>query len=354
MNHFAIKCCSTSQRQQQRPTREVKNVTLASTPISRVGLFDDSRNDETAVPPVKTLSAHQTGTAGNCQRETVDRVEMDRNVGYTTLVVGSHKVKFEYDTGSPCNILPLRDYKLATGDDNLQQITQTADTITVYGGRKIRVTGNANLQVHRNGKSYELHFKVMSGANYQPLLSRPACMDIGALRWIDDDSIHPLCESTASVNSTDTGAKQTAAVNERQSDKLHAEYADVFEGLGRLPGQHHIKLDSAVHPVIHAPRRVPVALRDELKTKLDEMVQQDIITPVTEPTDWVSSVLLIAKPGKLRVCLDPRDLNIAIMREHYPMPTLEEISTRLGRASVFTVLDAKSGFWQVELDEESS
>ena len=167
-------------------------------------------------------------------------------------------------------------------------------------------------------------------------------------------SIHPLCESTPSVNSTDTGAKPTAAVNERQFDKLHAEYADVFEGLGRLPGQHHIKLDSAVHPVIHAPRRVPVALRDELKTKLDDMVQQDIITPVTEPTDWVSSVLLVAKPGKLRVCIDPRDLNIAIMREHYPMPMLEEISTRLGRASVFTVLDAKSGFWQVELDEESS
>ena len=100
-------------------------------------------------------------------------------------------MKFECDTGSQCNILPLRDYKLATGDDNLQQITQTADTITVYGGRKIRVTGNANLQVHRNGNSYELHFKVMSGANYQPLLSRRACMDIGALRWIGDDSIYP-------------------------------------------------------------------------------------------------------------------------------------------------------------------
>ena len=136
MNHFAIKCRSTSQRQ-QRPARKVKNVTLASTPISQVGLYDDSRNGETAVPPVKTLSAHETGTAGNRQRETVDRVEMDRNVGYTTLVVGSHKVKFECDTGSQCSILPLRDYKLATGDDNLQQITQTADTITVYGGRKI-------------------------------------------------------------------------------------------------------------------------------------------------------------------------------------------------------------------------
>ena len=46
MDHFAIKCRSTSQRQQQRPTRKVKNVTLASTPISRVGIFNDSWNND--------------------------------------------------------------------------------------------------------------------------------------------------------------------------------------------------------------------------------------------------------------------------------------------------------------------
>ena len=97
-----------------------------------------------------------------------------------------------------------------------------------------------------------------------------------------------------------------------------------------------------------------MALRDKLKHELREMVNDDIIAPVSEPTEWVSSLLLVSKPRQLRICMDPRDLNRAIKREHYQMPTIEEIATRLSGARVFTVVDAKNGFWQVELDEESS
>ena len=57
---------------------------------------------------------------------------------------------------------------------------------------------------------------------------------------------------------------------------------------------------------------------------------------------------------KIRICLDPRDLNVAIKREHFPMPTIEEIATRLNGAKLFSVFDASNGFWQVEHDEESS
>ena len=84
------------------------------------------------------------------------------------------------------------------------------------------------------------------------------------------------------------------------------------------------------------------------------MVEEGILTPVNEPTDWVSSMVTVVKPNKLRICIDPKDLNRAIKRSHYPMPTIEEVATKLGKAKVFTVLDAKSGFWQIKLDEESS
>ena len=58
------------------------------------------------------------------------------------------------------------------------------------------------------------------------------------------------------------------------------------------------------------------------------------------------------KNNKLRICLDPRDLNKAIQRSHYPIPTLEDVATRLNKAKVFSVLDNnKSGFWQVMLME---
>ena len=75
------------------------------------------------------------------------------------------------------------------------------------------------------------------------------------------------------------------------------------------------------------------------------MVRQEIIAPVTEPTKWVSSMVVVQKKnGKVRVCLDPRNLNQAIMRSHYPLPTIEEVATRLTNPKLFTVLDAKSGF----------
>ena len=124
--------------------------------------------------------------------------------------------------------------------------------------------------------------------------------------------------------------------------------------MGDLPGEYHIVTDDAVPPVVHPPRRVPVALRNQIKEKLDEMVASDVITPVTEPTEWVSSMLVIAKPNKLRICLDPRDLNKAISREHYQLPTVEDVATRLSQAKKFTVVDAKDGFWQKRHDTESS
>ena len=50
------------------------------------------------------------------------------------------------------------------------------------------------------------------------------------------------------------------------------------------------------------------------------------------------------KNGKICICLDPQHLNKAVRRCHYPLPTIEEVATRLTNAKVFSVLDAKSGF----------
>jgi hypothetical protein len=60
------------------------------------------------------------------------------------------------------------------------------------------------------------------------------------------------------------------------------------------------------------------------------------------------------RSGKLHICIDTRDLNKAILREHYQLPTQQEITSRLTGAKYFSKLDATSGFWQMPLDEESS
>ena len=65
-------------------------------------------------------------------------------------------------------------------------------------------------------------------------------------------------------------------------------------------------------------------------------------------------VVMPKQNGNLRICLDPKDLNCAVLREHYPLPTIEDIATSLHGAKVFTILDVRSGFWHISLDEESS
>ena len=78
------------------------------------------------------------------------------------------------------------------------------------------------------------------------------------------------------------------------------------------------------------------------------------IAKVTEPTEWVSSIVVVLKNNKVRICLDPKDLNRAIRREHYPSPTVEDMVASIPDAKVFSVVDAKAGFLQIKLDYESS
>ena len=78
------------------------------------------------------------------------------------------------------------------------------------------------------------------------------------------------------------------------------------------------------------------------------------IIKVEEPTEWVSSMVVALKKDKVRICIDPKDLNKAIKREHHPMKTVEEVVSTISGAKLFSVLDAKSGFLQIKLDYESS
>ena len=144
-------------------------------------------------------------------------------------------------------------------------------------------------------------------------------------------------------------------LNTNKTDSLVKQFKDVFEGLGCLKTPYRIKVDPSVRPTICPPRNQPVALKSRIKEELDRMEQTKVIKKVEEPTDWVNAMVVVEKPctKKLRICLDPRPLNKAILREHYQLPTLEDISTRLTGAKVFSKLDASHGYWQVPLDEES-
>ena len=85
------------------------------------------------------------------------------------------------------------------------------------------------------------------------------------------------------------------------------------------------------------------------------MKQLDIIEEIDEPSEWVSSLVIVEKADeRLRVCLDPSDLNKVIKREHHPMPTAETVMSEMSEAKYFSKLEAQNGYWQIKVDEESS
>ena len=84
------------------------------------------------------------------------------------------------------------------------------------------------------------------------------------------------------------------------------------------------------------------------------MIEIDVIEKVEQPTDWVNSVMYVTKPsGELHICLDPKDLNTCVRRPHHYTWVLDDILPRLQGASVFSILDARSGYWNVKLKDES-
>ena len=146
------------------------------------------------------------------------------------------------------------------------------------------------------------------------------------------------------------------AVEQDLKGTVLKKYPELFNGkkLGCLPQSHEIRLKESAIPTIDAQRKVPVAIRKDYKKTLDKMVELEVIKKIDEPTEWVSSPVLVRKKsGEIRVCLDPRSLNENIMREHYPLPVKSELTSDMGRAKYFTKLDARMAFWQVPLKEES-
>ena len=264
------------------------------------------------------------------------------------LETGSH-IRFQVDTGAQCNVLPLSIYKKATKDSALAHVSPSRMRVTAYGGTTLPVVGTVLLRVWRGKSSCRLDCKLVDGINIRPLLGRKACIGMKLVSYIDNDELNKPETGDAPVYSVGVPGPLT-------TQQLIQQYPAVFgDGVGRLEGQYHIRLDESITPVQHSPRRVPVPLREVLQHTLADLTQQGIIAPVQRPTPWISSMVIVRKKnGTLRICLDPKDLNRAIRREHYPLPTIEDVATRLHGAKVFTVLDVSKGFWHVELDEPSS
>ena len=118
-------------------------------------------------------------------------------------------------------------------------------------------------------------------------------------------------------------------------------------------------------PARHAPRKVPIHLEDAFKEEIKSLVELGILEEVKEHTDWVNSYVIVEKDSryhhspnhtvnrKLKICLDPRDLNEALEREPYYTHSVDEITAKLQGMTVFTTVNFKKGYWMVVLHPDS-
>lgn len=232
------------------------------------------------------------------------------------------------DSGAEANVMSKQVF------DSLRyrpQLRNTESALFSYGGNRLSTIGVATVRLRHKRRNYHTEFFVVD-SNVQTLLGLPSCQQLDVVRRVD------------AVKSA-----QTTHV------ALIDEFADVFTGIGCMPREYHIVIDKSVQPVIHPPRRIPLVLQPKLKKTLDQLVKSGIIVKRDEPTDWVNSLLLVEKKdGSLRLCLDPKDLNRAIKREHYVIPTVDDVAAKLHGKRLFTIIDLKDGFWNIKIDEESS
>ena len=127
-------------------------------------------------------------------------------------------------------------------------------------------------------------------------------------------------------------------------------YSGCFESIGHFPGElYKFHLKPEHKPARHAPRKVPIHLEDAFKEEIKSLVELGILEEVKEHTDWVNSYVIVEKDSgnqhypnhtikrKLRICLDPRDLNEALEREPYYTHSVDEITAKLQGITVFTM-----------------
>lgn len=112
-----------------------------------------------------------------------------------------------------------------------------------------------------------------------------------------------------------------------------------------------IELRDDATQVVEACRKVPFAQHAKLKEELERMEAMGVIEKVQEPTERVNSFVPVTKPnGKIRICLDPCNLNKSIKCEHFKLRTRDEATAQFANAKVFSKLDASNGFWQIKLE----
>ena len=186
----------------------------------------------------------------------IDNAEMEDGDEWTEeLKINRRKVKCKLDTGAGCNVMSADTFNSLDIGGKLKKSTCR---LVAYFGQQSAPLGKRELTCVHKGQKHKIEFEITQ-QNVPAILGKKTCKCL---------------------------VKRVYDIK-KDNDILNG-FDDLCSGLGCLPGIHHIQIDPTISPVVHAPRKVPVALRDKVVEELHRMEQNGVITRQIEPTDWVS------------------------------------------------------------------
>ncbi|CAB4011376.1 Hypothetical predicted protein [Paramuricea clavata] len=199
----------------------------------------------------------------------------------------------------------------------------------------------------RNEMKHAVEFLVVN-QDYKPLLGFETIQKF-ELMTVNTENSEVVPKSARGKSEVTKTARSQPKV--RTESEVISVYKDVFTGEGRFEEKLHLEVNKEIPPTKIPVRKVPIALKKPIKEELDRLVKLDVLTKVEVPTDWISSMVAVQKKdGSVRLCIDPKPLNKALKRNHYPHPhpDIEDLLPNLAKSKVFSVVDAKNGFWHVQ------
>ncbi len=287
----------------------------------------------------------------------VDSLKAKTEEAYITLQVRhksphvSGSMRLKVDTGSGGNTLPLRTYHQMFCNTPVEEILapEPGIKLTSYSGNTITCIGSIYLGM-RKKRHPEEHVEKF----YVVDVEGPAILGLPSLKRLQIvdlnlDALQPTLQPQPENKVHPALRGQITSVSQ-----LKAAYPNQFDRIGKFrePAKLYLKEDAV--PFSDAPRKTSLSLKPKIKEELQRLEKDGIIKKVSEHTDWCSSLAYVTKAdGSLRVCLDPQKLNQNLKRCPHKIPTLEELNPTFAQAKVFSKLDAKAGYWSIQLEPTS-
>ena len=305
-------------------------------------------------------------------------------------------VLLKADTEADINLMNRKTFNQLFGEAK-EVLKPTPIKMENYGNTAVKVLGMFHAFLRWKDKVYRQLFYVTDCDRSLNLLSRDACYILGVLKpcYTVENTSSPTVNASKKgdvaaksfhhqkMNGSEEKLSNNSkkwSINQSQlqgapltKQDILDMYSDVSTGIGKFPGMpYKFQLKPNAKPMRHAPRKVPIHLQDAFHKEIRNLEQLGILEETKDVTEWVNSFVIMEKKApinsfkipinpnssqghskKLRICLDPRDLNEALEREPYYTQSIEEIMAKFHGMTRFTIADFNKGYWMVELDPES-